>query len=139
MAVQNQYLLVHCNQYALLIDTQLILQVLSLDAAAAARVMIEWRERQLPLVDLNHIFLGGKVQSGRDCLILDIKGDQSKFIAVSVGEVSNIEAISEEMFDDIPSLAFPYNDYFDKVYIRPQTQQCIYRLKPSVLLQHVNE
>ena len=48
---------------------------------------------------------------------------QSEYIAVGIGAVDNIEAIQESDFETIPSLDFPYNDYFDKAYLSPKTNK----------------
>lgn len=143
----SQYIHIQCDAYALLLNTEYIEEVVGGAVAAenctsdTGLKTLEWRDLHLPIIDLSEILLAQYSKNSRDCLILsytmESPSQQQSFIAVSVGEVANIEAIDEKDFANIPHLAFPYNDYFDKAYIHPDTQQCIYRLRGSALIKYL--
>lgn len=144
----SQYLHIQCDAYALLLNTEHIEEVVggALDAVGkvsnAETSMLQWRHLHLPIIDLSEILLAKPSKNSNDCLVLSYVKDkaleQQSFVAVAVGKVSNIEAIDEKEFANIPNLAFPYNDYFDKAYIHPETQQCIYRLRGSALVKYLS-
>lgn len=125
----NQYLQVHCDKFALLVETGVIEEVISMDDINLDD--IRWREMSLPYIDLTELLSGETSKNNRDCLIF--KGQESgveqQYYAIAVGGVSNIESIKEQDFAEIPCLDFNYNQYFDKAYIHPESRQCIYRLK----------
>lgn len=136
----SQYLHVQCDAFALLINSEHVEEVIGSGGSVEGKNTLTWRELQLPVVDLNEILDRHRnVKQHRDWLIIrHTKNDADEFLAVAVGGVKNIEAIEDKAFAKIPNLAFPYNDYFDRAYIHPQTQQCIYRLREAALFEHIN-
>lgn len=133
--MSGQYLHVSCKDFSLLVDTAQVEEVSAFNEDDSNAV---WRGEVLPLLDLSALLLGEAAHKNRDCLILKYtQGDAVSYFAAAVGGVSSIENIAEGEFSAIPQLAFPYNDYFDKAYIHPQTSQCIYRLRSDALFHHL--
>lgn len=128
----SQYLHVQCLEYALLLDTECVEQVVAIDTDGDELESIQWRDRDLDIVDLTVLFNGKKLQANQHYLIIR-DTDKDSALAVSVGQVLNVESIAEQNFCNIPQLSFNVQDYFDKAYIHPQTKQCVYRLKVDAL------
>ena len=139
----QQYLHIQCSAYALLIDAEYIEEVVNVaDSAVVKAETFQWRSKDIPLVDLCELLTGTAAKNQRDCLILKFQPDidaDYQYLAIAVEAVHNIKAIKESEFSNIPNLAFPSNDYFDRAYMHTETQQCIYRLRKSALISFLAE
>ncbi len=82
--------------------------------------------------------MGYRSIQNKHCLIIKDCENKDHFIAVGVGEVANIEGIAEQDFEDLPNLDFPFNEYFDKAYIKDSKSKCTYRLKNLAFLEQNN-
>lgn len=123
----NQYLHILCENYSLLTDIQHVEQVIS-GQWNSEQTQLTWQGKTLACVNLLHLFTGNAALLSRHCIIMK-KPDSDETTAVLVGRVTNVQVIQESEFDDLPNLDFPFNDYFDKVYIQKTDKRCIYRLK----------
>ncbi|CAA0081156.1 Uncharacterised protein [BD1-7 clade bacterium] len=136
----QQFLHVQCQQFDLLVPVSQIHEVVGSAAAGtqADQHTLRWRDETLPVMNLTAQLTGQADQQVGDYLILSgAEGNHN--VAVGVSQVVNIESLAEDAFSEIPQLDFPFNDYFDKAYVHPQRQQCIYRLKDMTLLAEVGE
>lgn len=133
--MSNQYIHVRCEEYSLLIDIGWVEEVINTTQYNGAQAAIAWRNRTMPFIDLTRILMGYAVQNNRHCIILKDSTESDAFLGMGVGQVANIETIKDEEFEDLPSLDFPFNDYFDKAYIPKTGGKCIYRLKNLVKLK----
>lgn len=128
----SQYLHVQCLEYALLLNTESVEQVVAIDNDGDQLEVVSWGGGDLKVIDLTTLFNGKKLQANQHYLIVrDIENNAA--LAVSVGKVLNVESIAEGNFSNIPQLSFSVQEYFDKAYIHPTTKQCVYRLKVSAL------
>jgi chemotaxis signal transduction protein len=134
----NQYVHVRCEEYSLLIDIRWVEEVINTTQYNSSNIEIEWRQHKMPFMDLTEILMGHAVKNNRHCIILKDSDEGNAFLGVGVGQVANIETIKDEEFEDLPSLDFPFNDYFDKAYIPKTGGKCIYRLKNLVQLKKGN-
>lgn len=125
--MSNQYLHILCENYSLLADIQHVEQVIS-GEWQSADTELDWQGETLACINLLHLFTGDHKLLSRHCIIMQEPNSQNR-IAVLVGRVSNVQVIQESEFEDLPNLDFPFNDYFDKVYIQKTDKRCIYRLK----------
>lgn len=125
---QDQYLQVFCGQFALLMQTDAILEIVEIDKNT--RNTIQWRGDDLKLFDLTQILLGeSSTQGNKNALIVEVA--DNKYSAIGVSRVAAIKLINDNEFQQIPSLKFDYNLYFNQAYIDPSDKQCIYRLNIS--------
>ena len=134
--MSSQYLQVFCDQFTLLVNTDYIEEVTG-GLSCNENHQVDWRDKELPYVDLSEILTGKNIEN-RDCLVLAQSDSKDSFMAVGVGQVANIEAIDDEEFEAMPNLDFPYNEYFDRAYIVPGQQQCVYRLIDFSLTKHIH-
>lgn len=126
----NQYINVSCDEYSLLVDVRWVEEVIDSAKDNIVDNTVAWRGQPLTYIDLTDILMGHAVKQNRHCLILTYtKEGRIQYLAVGVGEVSNIEVIKEEHFEELPNLDFPFNDYFDKAYVEKGSNKCIYRLR----------
>jgi len=129
MSQSTPYLHITCDTFSLLLNTANILEIIKLKPEQS-QSEIHWRHESLNSINLNAILNPNtKLSPNQNALILEL--DEGEHIAITVGSVASIEALRESSFRDLPSLQFNYNQYFDKAYIHPESQQCIYRLKLS--------
>ncbi len=132
----TQFLHVQCQQFGLLVEVGRIHEVIGRNGAGAetgaddqaAKDTLTWRGEPVPVLNLTAELTGDGNATISDFLVLS-GDDEALLAAVGVSKVVNIESLDENDFSDIPFLDFPFNDYFDKAYVRPATQECIYRLK----------
>lgn len=122
----SHYLHIQCDSYALLSNVADVEQVISGSWAQAATV--RWQEQDLPCINLLALLTGEENCESRHCIVMKSPHNHAT-IAVLVGRVNNVEIIADQEFEDLPNLDFPFNDYFDKVYLRKTDKRCIYRLK----------
>lgn len=122
----NKYIHVQCDEYSLLIDIRWVEEVINIIKNTELNIEISWRNKKIPFMDLTKILMGHKSKKNKHCIILK---EGSLYKGVGVGQVANIQSIKDEDFDDLPNLDFPFNEYFDKVYMRGSSKQCIYRLR----------
>ncbi len=135
MSAAKPYLHIRCRNFALLMATDQILEIVKLETTEQSQ--ITWREKQVSCQNLSKKLLPHQNIENHHALV--IEPTPSEYSAILVEEVANIEAISENDFMSLPSLNFQYNDYFDKAYIHPDTKQCIYRLKLGSFIESFTE
>lgn len=125
--MSSQYLHIQCEAYALLTDIDGVEQVVSGEWTAGTE-NITWNGNVIRCMDLTRTLTGKLFQGSRHCIIVkNSKGAQR--LAVLCGRVNNVQMIADDEFDELPNLDFPFNRYFDKVYIHPSDKRCIYRLR----------
>lgn len=129
----NKYIHVRCAEYSLLVDIRWVKEVIN--AVSDIDKYIDWRGKAINFLDLTYILMGHKVQKNKHCIILKDNEQGTHYLGLGVGQVLNIETIKNEEFADLPHLDFPFNGYFDKVYISRNDNKCIYRLKNLAILQ----
>lgn len=122
----NKYAHIQCDEFALVLDIRWVEEVVKLPADAGVESDIVWRGGKVPYLNLNRILAGSRSENSRHCIITR---DGDNYLALGVGQVDNIQTIGDNDFDDLPSLDFPFNEYFDKAYMRHQGKKCIYRLR----------
>ncbi len=125
----NKYIHVQCDEYSLLIDIRWVEEVINITKNIEQDSELDWRGQKLPFIDLTQILMGHKPKNNKHCIIIK---DNNKYIAVGVGQVANIQSIKDDDFEDLPNLDFPFNDYFDKAYMKDSGKQCVYRLRNLV-------
>lgn len=125
--MRGNYLHIQCDAYALLSDVQHVEQVLSGHWAGDQQQLL-WNEQNIRCINLLALLTGDQHCESRHCIIMKNPANHAT-MAVLVGRVNNVEVIADQDFDDLPNLDFPFNNYFDKVYIRKTDKRCIYRLK----------
>ena len=129
--MSQKYIHIQCEDYALLTDIRHIEQVVNAADSGNGDMPadITWQDKTIPCLDLTRILTGGKRKPNRHCIIMKDREQGQRFLAVAVGQVSNIESIAESDFEELPNLDFPFNNYFNKAYIDKKDKRCIYRLK----------
>ena len=128
----NKYIHVQCEEFSLLLDIRWVEEVINITASFVNDSHeVEWRGNKLPFIDLTRILMGHQSRNNKHCIILK---DGNEHKAVGVGQVANIQSIKEDEFEDLPNLDFPFNDYFDKAYMKHSDKKCIYRLRNLVRL-----
>ncbi len=143
MQISNRYVHIQCDRFALLLDIRWVEEVIDArhdlhqvtDDDGSPVDEILWRGIEIPFLDLTGILLGRGSAQNRHCIITR---DGDTVVALGVGQVAQIQAIREEDFEDLPSLDFPFNDYFDKAYMKHKGKHCIYRLRNLVKLWQKN-
>lgn len=131
----RKYIHIQCEEYALLTDIEHVEQVVNEDAVMTDGKTFVWQKKKLPYLDLTAILMGTQGKN-RHCIIMKDTAAGEQYLAVGVGQVSNIQTIKDEEFEDLPSLDFPFNDYFDKAYISKKDKRCIYRLKSLFAIEN---
>lgn len=129
MMIIDQYINVSCEEYSLLVNIDWIEEVVDAIKEEINGDKLLWRGENLQYMDLTSVLIGHAAKINRHCLILKNNDAENSFLAVGVGEVSNIEVIKDEEFEELPAMDFPFNDYFDRAYIEKRTNRCIYRLR----------
>ena len=118
--MENSYLHIRCNDFALLMATDSIIEIIKLSQSNNGSTIL-WREEFIDCFNLSEILLPDNPSSDNINALI-IKNTYDEYIAIAVESVSSIETINEQLFQDIPSLNFQLNQYFDKAYIHPYTQ-----------------
>lgn len=125
--MRGNYLHIQCDAYALLSDVKHVEQVVS-GQWTGNQTELLWKEQTIPCVNLLALLTGDERQDSRHCIVMK-NPENHATIAVLVGRVNNVEMIADQDFDDLPNLDFPFNNYFDKVFVHKTDKRCIYRLK----------
>lgn len=131
----NKYIHVQCDEYSLLIDIRWVEEVINITTSieTEAGLELKWRGNRVSFIDLTKILMGHKPKNNKHCIIIK---DNDKYLGVGVGQVANIQSIKDDDFEDLPNLDFPFNDYFDKAYMKDSGKQCVYRLRNLVKVKH---
>ncbi len=123
----KSYLHIRCQDFAFLLATNSIIEIIKLGQHNHGSTIL-WRDNFISCHNLSEILLPNQNHIiNNNALIIKNKFDE--YIGIAVESVASIESIEEQLFRNIPSLHFQLKQYFDKVYIHPLHQQCIYRLK----------
>jgi hypothetical protein len=130
--MQRQYLHIQCEDYSLLALADDVERVVA-GHWQGELTELQIEQENYPCMNLLLRLTANQQSLSRHCIIFQ-QADSVQRLAVLVGRVHNVEAIDEDDFDDLPNLDFPFNDYFDKVYLQPTDKRCIYRLKPLFFL-----
>lgn len=125
--MSNSYLHIRCQDFAILLVTDRIIEIIKLGENNNGSAIL-WREEFISCYNLSHILLPDQSQLINNNALI-IKNEFDEYVGIAVESVSSIEAIEEQLFQKIPSLNLQLKQYFDKVYIHPVHKQCIYRLK----------
>ena len=125
--MHTSYLHIRCDEFAFLTATQSIVEIIQLTPSADL-TEIMWRNTRLSVYNLTKILLPDQKQIVNHNALI-IKNSAEECVAIAVESVASIESIDANSFHAIPSIQFRLKQFFDKVYINPSDNQCIYRLK----------
>lgn len=125
----GQYLHLSCEDYALLTDVQSVQQVIA-GQWQGEQANIAWQGVDMASINLLHRLTGNGQAISQHGIIM--QSAENKPFVVLVGRVNDVQLIDEADFVDLPSLDFPFNEYFDKVYLQPTDKRCIYTFKKFV-------